>query len=102
MQKELANIIQAACKAFTDFINKAGSRKFVLILIATHAFYTGLLPANYWFMLAMAWQGVQGSHDMLTTYRGDKPKSQRTQAQELEESGAFEEPNRPSVGDVAL
>ncbi len=76
MKKELFAIAKAVCSALAVFIEKAGSRKFILMIIATHAFYFGILPAELWFGLAMAWQGVQGGADMLAAYN-HKPRKPR-------------------------
>lgn len=67
--KELKQIIAAACSAITALITKTGSRKFLIMLIATHAMYFGILPAEYWAMIALAWQGIEGGIDGLSAYR---------------------------------
>lgn len=66
---EIKSIIKAGCKAFTSFVDKAGSRKFIILIIATHAMYIHLLDPSYWAMIALAWQGVQGGIDGIATYR---------------------------------
>lgn len=65
MKNEFATLISTVCKAASNFIEKAGSRKFILMIIATHAMYYGLLPSQYWMILAMAWQGLQGGQDLV-------------------------------------
>lgn len=75
MTKELSMLLSAACKAFSNFIEKAGSRKFILMIIATHAMYYGLLPSQYWMILAMAWQGLQGGQDLVKEFKVNNPSA---------------------------
>lgn len=65
MTKELRLLFTALCKAFSGFIEKAGSRKFILMLISTYLLYIGLIPAKYWMFVAMSYQGVQGGQDLI-------------------------------------
>lgn len=69
MRQVLIDITRAACEALTNFISKSGSRKFIILLIATHAMYGDILPPEYWTMVAMAWMGVHGGAQAIQSYR---------------------------------
>ena len=69
MRRFFTDIFQAGCQAITGLISKAGSRKFILMMIATHAMYSGILPPEYWTAVALAWKAAQGGEDMISTYK---------------------------------
>lgn len=89
MRQVFVNIIRAACGALTDFISKSGSRKFIILIIATHAMYGDILPPEYWTMVAMAWMGVHGGAQAIQNYRlpDIRPDNRRRDDRDYREFG---------------
>lgn len=69
---EILDFLKTLLRATKRLFFKLGSRKFIVLLIATHAMYMHLLPAEYWAMIAMTWQGVQGGITAIERYKQDK------------------------------
>jgi hypothetical protein len=99
--QELKNILTALLGAFINLVSKAGSRKFIVAVVATHAMYIGLLTPELWTTIVMMWMGVQGGQDALARYKGidPRPKVKRNKWKDDDES---EDSPANSIKGVAL